>query len=112
MACPTSWRVPRPAHGFTGAGPVRKSDTRLGDLDAAWTASTESVAILEQLQKDGDGSEATVVGLARALEVQAGILRNRQEPAALRRRSVPSTCWARVGTADASTAVRETRFGV
>jgi tetratricopeptide (TPR) repeat protein len=86
-----------------------RATRRLGDLDAAWTASTESVAILEKLQKDGDGSEATVVGLARALEVQAGILRNRQDAAALptAQRAV-DVLGPLSERPDASTAVHET----
>jgi hypothetical protein len=60
-----------------------RATRRLGDLDAASKASTESIAILEKLQKGGDSSEATVVGLARALEVQAGVLRIKQDAAAL-----------------------------
>jgi len=86
-----------------------RAQRRLGDLDAAWNASTESVGILEKLQKDGDGSEATVVGLARALEVQAGILRNRQDatglPTAQRAVDVLGPLLARP---DASAAARET----
>src|SRR5262245_34257374 len=86
-----------------------RATRRLGDLDEAWKASTEAVAILEKLQKGGDSGEATLVGLSRALEVQAGILANRQDaaslPTAQRAVDVLGPLTAR---ADASGAVRET----
>jgi len=57
-----------------------KASRRLGNLDVAWDAASEAATILEQLRKDGDESEPTIVGLARALDVQALILGNRQNP--------------------------------
>ena len=61
-----------------------RATRRLGDLDAASKASTEAVAILEKLQKDGAGGEATLIGLSRALEVQGAVLNHRQEAGSLR----------------------------
>ena len=52
----------------------------LGDLDPAWEAASEAVAILERLQKEGDSSEATIVGLARALDSQGGNSQQQAEP--------------------------------
>jgi conflict system STAND superfamily ATPase len=86
-----------------------RATRRLGDLEGSWNASTEAVAILEKLQKDGDSGEATLVGLSRALEVQAGILNNRQDAAALptARRAV-EVLGPLSARADASAVVRET----
>ncbi len=60
-----------------------RATRRLGDLDGAWSAASEATGILETLRKEGDSSEATVVGLARALDVKASILSNREDPDAL-----------------------------
>jgi tetratricopeptide (TPR) repeat protein len=88
-----------------------RATRRLGDLDGASKASTEAVAILEKLQKDGDSGEATLVGLSRALEVQGGVLNHRQEAGSLqtaqRAVDVLSPLSSR---ADASATVRETEI--
>jgi hypothetical protein len=55
----------------------------LGDIPAAGAASAEGVQLLEQLQRDGDNSEATTIALALGMTVQARILNNQQNPAAL-----------------------------
>jgi type II secretory pathway pseudopilin PulG len=60
-----------------------KASRRLGELDPAWDAAAEAVAILEKLQEEGDDSEARIVSLARALDVQAYILSYRQDPATI-----------------------------
>jgi len=60
-----------------------RATRRLGDLDAATAAAEESIAILEALRKSGDESEPTIVGLARAFDIKASILGNRQDPEAL-----------------------------
>jgi tetratricopeptide (TPR) repeat protein len=56
-----------------------RASRRLGNFDQAWEASSEAVTILEQQRKTGDESEATIIGLARALDVQALILNGRQD---------------------------------
>ncbi len=56
-----------------------RATRRLGTLDIAWEAASEAVAILETQRKSGDESEATILGLARALDVQALILSGRQD---------------------------------
>ena len=43
-----------------------RAQRRLGDLDAAWGAASEAVAILEAQRKDGDESEATIDRASRA----------------------------------------------
>jgi len=57
-----------------------KATRRLGDRDLAWEAASEAVTILEDLRKGGDESESTIVGLARALDVQALIVGLRPGP--------------------------------
>jgi tetratricopeptide (TPR) repeat protein len=55
----------------------------LGNIPAAGAASAEALQLLEQLQHDGDNSEATTIALALGMTVQARILNNQQNPAAL-----------------------------
>lgn len=88
-----------------------RATRRLGDLDAATGAADEAIAILEALRKNGDESEATIVGLARALDIKASILNNRQDPDSLptiqRGIEILGTYSKRP---DASFAVRETEI--
>ncbi len=86
-----------------------RASRRLGDLDAAWDAASEAVAILEAQRKGGDESEATIIALARALDVQALILSGRQDAKAT---PVSSRAAEVIGALskrpDAPAAVRET----
>ncbi len=90
-----------------------RAQRRLGDLDAAWNASSEAVAILEEQQKRGDASEATTIAFARALDVQALVLAGRQDakatPVSIRASEVIGTLTRRP---DASAAARETEVEV
>ena len=60
-----------------------RATRRLGELDAAWAASSEAVNSLEELRKAGDIDEGTVIGLANALEIQSRIYAVQQSPEAL-----------------------------
>ena len=88
-----------------------RATRRLGDLDAATGAANEAVAILEALREGGDDTEATIVGLARAFDIKASILNNRQDPdslaTVLRGVEILSPLSERP---DASVAVRETEI--
>ena len=90
-----------------------RASRRLANFDAAWEASSEAVTILEQQRKTGDESEATIIGLARALDVQALILNGRQDSQATalsqRGADVIGTLTKRP---DASAAARETECEV
>ncbi len=90
-----------------------RAQRRLGELDVAWGAASEAVAILESQRKGGDASEATTIALARALDVQALILAGRQDakatPVSKRAADVIGTLSKRP---DASAAVRETEVEV
>ena len=90
-----------------------RAQRRLGDLDAAWGAASEAVAILEAQRKGGDESEATTIALARALDVQALILAGRQDakatPVSMRAAEVIG---ALANRPDAPAAARETEVEV
>jgi len=60
-----------------------KAMRTLGNIPAAGAASAEALQLLEQLQHDGDNSEATTIALALGMTIQARILNNEQNPAAL-----------------------------
>ena len=51
----------------------------LGDLDAASRDADEAIRLLENLRGSGDGSEATLVALARAYTIRSAILDNGNE---------------------------------
>src|ERR1700722_1962926 len=55
----------------------------LGDLDGATAANTEALNLLEQLRRGGDNSEATIIALARGIQIKARIVSNHQMPGAL-----------------------------
>jgi len=61
------------------AGAMRK----LGKTQAATSAVTEALGLLESLRAGGDTSDATTIVLASAGAIQAKILSNQQNPAAL-----------------------------
>jgi hypothetical protein len=88
-----------------------RATRKLGDLDAAWKASSEAISILEGLRKAGDDSEATVVTQARALDVQALIRENsrRTGPLATSKQSLDVLALYSKRP-DASAAVRETEI--
>jgi tetratricopeptide (TPR) repeat protein len=90
-----------------------KATRKLGDLDAAWQASSEAATLLEALREAGDNSEATVIGLARTLDVQALILANRQSREAMSTSQRAVELLATVSARpDASPAVREAEIEV
>jgi len=60
-----------------------KAMRTLGNIPAAGAASAEALQLLQQLQQDGDTSEATTIALASAMTVEARILNNQQNSAAL-----------------------------
>jgi tetratricopeptide (TPR) repeat protein len=60
-----------------------KASRMLGDLDGATAANTEALNLLEQLRRGGDTSEATIIALARGIQIKARILSNHQSPDAL-----------------------------
>ena len=60
-----------------------KASRMLGDLDGATAADTEALNLLEQLRRGGDTSEATIIALARGIQMKARILSNHQSPDAL-----------------------------
>jgi hypothetical protein len=60
-----------------------KAMRTLGNMPAAGAASAEALQLLQQLQHDGDTSEATTIALASAMTVEARVLNNQQNSAAL-----------------------------
>jgi tetratricopeptide (TPR) repeat protein len=90
-----------------------RASRRMGNLDAAWDAASEAVAILEKQRKASDETESTIIGLARALDVQALILNGRQDskatPVSERAAEVIGSLSKRP---NASAAVRETESEV
>ena len=88
-----------------------RATRRLGDLDAAWSASSEAVNMLEELRKTEDHNEGTIIGLGNALEIQSRILAIQQSPEALPTIKRAIEVLAPLSNrADASAAVRQSEI--
>ena len=62
---------------------LARAARQLGDVEKAAAMSTDALRLIEQLRSGGDNSQATTIAMARALQVQAGVLSNKADPAAL-----------------------------
>ncbi len=67
-------------NGATAMQYYARANRQLGDLDIAIKSADESVQRLEQLRRQGDGSEATAIALALGYTTQSQILDNRNDP--------------------------------
>ncbi|MBS0374812.1 MAG: hypothetical protein JSR73_09510 [Proteobacteria bacterium] len=60
-----------------------RAQRSLGKNEAAVTAANEAIGIFEQLQKEGDHSDAVVTALSLALSAKGAVLDNQRDPTAL-----------------------------
>ena len=94
--------------GATALQQYARSSRSLGKIDEASKAIAESEALLSQLQKDGDTSEATALALIRAMIVHATVLGAQGDKGAIPKiESALGILKPLAAKADASIAVRE-----